>query len=325
MKKALFVFSLCFLFFYSLNVSIAAEPDYPTKPIEIMVGFQPGGGSDVGARMIAEKSKKYLGQDVVVINKPGGGGGVAWTLISKAKPDGYTLTASSDAPIAYNPLVEKVHYKPFEDFTFIAQYGLLDMGFVVLPDSPFRNFKDAIEFARANPNKLTVGVVGATSLSAKLEILALMANVKIQIVPFPGAAPAVTALLGGHVMIASSGSSGYAMQLKAQKVRLLAVMSEERVYNHPEAPTLKELGYPIVDNLWYVIAGPKNMEKPIAKKLEEAFKKAMESPEFIKLSQDLEIWEKNLLFGDDLKVGCYQRYKKNEEFLKKIGKEIVKQ
>ena len=137
MKTAMAVFIVCFVIFLSLN-SMAADVAYPTRPVEMTIGYAPGAGTDLGARMIAENSKKHLGQEVVCINKPGGAGRVAITLISKAKSDGYSLAATTDGCIISAPHLESVPYKPFEDFTFIAQYGTLDFGVSVVSDSPFK-------------------------------------------------------------------------------------------------------------------------------------------------------------------------------------------
>lgn len=308
------------IFFCSFHVSMAAEPNFPTKPIDISVGFSPGAGTDLGSRLIAEISKKYLGQDIVVVNKPGGGGRVALTLLSKAKPDGYSLAATTDAPIILSPHLEKFPYKPLEDFTFVCQFGVLDFGVVVMADSPFRTFKDLMDFARANPDRLTISTPGVgTTNHVAFEALSLLEGSKIKLVPFSGAAPAITALLGGHVMAASTASSGYAPHLKAKRLRLLAMMSEERMEAYPDVPTFKELGYPLVFQSWYVITGPKNIEKPVVKKLADAFMKAMETPEFIKLAKDLEIYTRNPLWGDELREGIIRRDKKNAELFKKLG------
>jgi tripartite-type tricarboxylate transporter receptor subunit TctC len=112
MKTVAIVFLMFFTSFCLLDFSMAAEPSYPTKPIEMFVGFSPGAGTDLGARMIAEHAKKPLGQEVVVVNKPGGGGRVALTLMSKAKPDGYTLAATTDSAVILSPHLEKFPYKP---------------------------------------------------------------------------------------------------------------------------------------------------------------------------------------------------------------------
>src|SRR3990172_5430693 len=132
MKTGWMVFITCSVISVSYN-SIAAETAYPSRPIEITIGYGPGAGTDLGTRMVAEVAKKHLGQDVLCINKPGGAGRVAMTLIAKAKPDGYSLTSTTDTALISVPHLEKVAYKTFEDFTFISQYGTLNFGVSVAP------------------------------------------------------------------------------------------------------------------------------------------------------------------------------------------------
>jgi tripartite-type tricarboxylate transporter receptor subunit TctC len=321
MKRAGTCF-LIFLFFFCLaGFSLAAEPKFPVRPIEIVCGYDPGGGTDLGARMVAEMAKKDLGQEVVVVNRPGGAGRVALTLLTKAKPDGYTLTATTDSPIILIPLLEKVAYHPFDDFTPIIQYGVLDFGIAVATDSPFKTYKDMVEFARANPDKLTISVTGQGNLNYyALEAIALLEKIKIKIVPFTSVVPAFTALLGGHVMVASTASSGYAQHVKGKTVRLLSVFSEERMPGYPDVPTLKELGYPsLVFQSWYLFSGPKNMETSTVKRISDAFRKAMLTPEYKKLADELEIGARRPLDGDELKQGMIRRSKLNAGIFDKLG------
>ncbi|MFH0811509.1 MAG: tripartite tricarboxylate transporter substrate binding protein [Pseudomonadota bacterium] len=320
MKTRLMVLLVFFGLFCVLNFSMAAERAYPTKPIDMIIGFSPGAGADLGTRLIAENSKKLLGQEMIIQNKPGGGGRAPWILVPKATPDGYTLGGGPDSALMVAPFLEKVPYK-IEDFSFIIQYGVLDFGIVVSQDSPLKTFKDLVEFARANPDKLTVGTLGESS-SGQLtfEILARTEGLKIKLVPFSGAAPAVTALLGGHIMVTSTGSSGYAQQVKGKMARILAVTSEERLDDCPEVPTLKELGYPsLVFQNFYVLFGPKNMEKAIVEKLRQAFMKAIESPDFVKLANTLQIFVKKPLSGNELSETMIRRYKDNGELFKRMG------
>ncbi len=325
MKTGWIVVSIGLVLFCS-RFSMAAEPSFPTKPIEIVIGYAPGAGTDLGARMIAEQSKKWLGQDVVCVNKPGGAGRVAMTLISKAKPDGYTLSSGTDSSIIVAPNLEEVPYKPLEDFTFLSQFGTLNFGVTVLQNSPFKTFKELVEFARANPDKVTLGTTGVNSSEhVAFQTLALMENLKIRLVPFAGAAPTMTALLGGHVMAAVPASSGFASHVKANTVRLLAMLGETRLEDYPDIPTLKEIGYPeLVFQSWYMLSGPKNIEKAVARKLEEAFGKAIESPEFIKVAKDLQIYTKRPLSGDELREGILRRNKRNVDIFKRLGIGIKK-
>lgn len=311
---------ICLSLFWGVQLSMAAEPGYPTRPIEVIVGMAPGGGGDVGVRMMAENAKKYLGQEVVVVNKPGGNNKIAYTLVSKAKPDGYTLGGGADSAITLGLHLERTAYK-FEDFTYITQFGLLTNGFVVLPDSPFRGIKDVIEFAKSNPDRLTISTLGSGSFSHMVwEYLALVEGLKLKLVPFSGAAPAQTAVLGGHVMVGSSSFTGFSPYVRAKKMRLLAIANERRMEDYPDVPTLKELGYPtLVLNAFHIIIGPKNIDKSIVNRLAEAFKKGMEAPSFVKANKDLEMYERNPISGDELREVMLRRYQRNEEFVKKLG------
>jgi tripartite-type tricarboxylate transporter receptor subunit TctC len=307
-------------FFCGLNFSMAAEIAYPTRPVEITVAASPGGGTDLGARAIAEKAREYLGQEFTVINKSGGGHRLTMVLVSKAKPDGYTLGAVSDDVIVFAPFTERIHYKPL-DYTFLCNYGRLDNGLYVLPDSPFKTLRDVIEFARANPGKLSIGVTEVNSrLHIGLIALCQIENLTVNFIPFFGAAPTMMAVLGGHVMVGSSGASGFARPVKSKQVRLLALLSGERMDEYPEVPTLKELGYPtLVLGGGYVILGQKNLEKSVAAKLQGAFKKAMETPSFIKVATDTGIYEKRVFFGDELKAALTETYNRNEKLVKSLG------
>jgi len=322
MKKCiLFLIVLCFTIHYGHCLSIAAGPDYPTKPITMMVGYAAGGGTDLGARMIAKFAKEDVGQEIIIANKPGAGGVVAMTLLSKADPDGYTLCAATDTSVVFSPHTTPVGYKPLEDFIFISQYGVLHTGLAVLAESPLRSFKDLHEFAKKNPDKLTIGTVGKGGGSQViLEALAKIDGLKIKIVPFRGASPAMTALLGGHVLAVSCAGSGYAPHVKSGKVRLLAVFSEERMEQHPKVPTLNELGYStLVFESWYLISAPKNTDKAIVKKLEESFRKAMDTPDFIKFAKHIEVYKKKTLSGDELKNALIRKNTNNESLLKQLG------
>jgi tripartite-type tricarboxylate transporter receptor subunit TctC len=321
MKAGWVVFSMCLVFACSVSSSMAAGSGFPTRTIEVTCGYAPGGGTDLGARVVAEMSKKDLGQDVVIVNKPGGAGRVALTLIAKAKPDGYSLAATTDSAFILSPLLEKVPYKPFDDFTPLIQYGVLDFGIAVAADSPLKTYKDMIDFARANPDKLTISVTGQGNLNYyAFEAIALLEKVKIKIVPFTSVVPAFSAVLGGHVMVASTASSGYAQHYKAKTVRLLAVFSEERMPGYPDVPTLKELGYPsLVFQSWYLFSGPKNMDRSVVKRITDAFRKAMETPEYRKVADELEIGAKNPLEGNELREGLIRNGKVNAELFKKLG------
>jgi len=324
MKKMGLIGLAALVVFSASSAAMSAEVNFPTKPIEIIVGMAPGGGGDVEARVLAQTSKPLLGQEFIVINKAGANNMVAYTLLKNAKPDGHTLALGSDVAITLQPHLQKMPWNGPEDFTPIAQVGTLTNGLVVLPDSPLKTVKDMIEFARANPGKLsiaTIGKGGAAHLS--MEGLARRENLKFTLVPFPGSAPCTTALLGGHVMMVAAGFSGYNHLLKAKKVRLLAVQKDTRMEEYPDVPTLKESGYGnLVADVIHLIMGPKNMDKAVVSKLAAAFKKAMESPAFVKANTDIAMHDSNFLFADKLAAYMAQAYKQNGALIKELGPEV---
>jgi len=322
MKTIIVAVSVGIVTFGWLQAGRATDAGYPSRSIELTIAYAPGAGTDLATRMIAEKAKKILGQELVCVNKPGGGGRVPLTLISNAKPDGYNVAAVADGPIVLTPHLEKVPYTP-EDFTYISQFGVLDFGIVTMANSPFQSLKEMLDFAQANPNELTIGTPGAgTSPHIAFEAIARMKQLKMKLVPFPGAQPAITALLGGHVQAATTSTSGYATYLKAKTVRLIGMMMEERSRDYPDVPTLVEMGYPLALQSWYLFVGPKNMDKGVAEKLADVFKKAMDATDYTKFAKDLEMWTKTPLQGEALRARVLDRYKKNGEVFKRIGMAI---
>jgi tripartite-type tricarboxylate transporter receptor subunit TctC len=320
MKTKTIVLVVILVLFCGLSIAMAAETAYPTRPVEITVASAPGGGTDLGARAIADRAREYLGKEFTVINKSGGGHKVTMVLVSKAKPDGYSLGAVSDDVINFAPHLEKLHYSPL-DYTFLCNYGRLDVGIYVLNDSPFKSVKEIIEYARANPGKLSIGVGEVNSrIHIALMALAQMEKLTINIIPFMGAAPTMMAVLGGHVMVGATGASGWARQVKGKQVRLLALFSEDRLDEYPGIPTMKEIGYPaLVLPGRYVILGPKNMEKSVAEKLQAAFKRAMETSNFIKIATEVGIYDKKIMVGDELKAALVETYNTSEKLVRSLG------
>ena len=323
--KTILVVAMVFAVFFSCQSASSAADAWPTKPITLVVGYAPGGGTDLCARMAVEviNSKKLLPQPIIVQNKAGGSGRVAAAVVSKEKPDGYTILATTDNAFILGPYFEKVSYKPIDDFTFIAQNGKLDFGLVVLPNSPFKTFKEMLDFARANPDKLTIGFSGSfTSDWVCLDALFKLENVKVKLIPFAGVAPSMQALLGGHVMATSGATdfAGYAAQAREGKMlRVLVTMGEKRRPEFPNIPTLKELGWPLVYQSWYVISGPKGMDRAVVEKLKDAFKTATQDPAYIKLLKDLDTYDESLVFWPELSSALVQRTNANELLFKKVG------
>src|SRR2546425_5683245 len=218
---------------------VAAQA-FPSKPITLICPWSAGGGTDLPLRKLAEIASRHLGQAVIVENRPGGSGmnGPA-TMAKTAKPDGYTLSQLSITAFRV-PHMQKVDWDPLTDFSYIIGVSGYTFGIVVKSDSPFKALRDLLDYARANPGKLSYGTPGpGTSLHLAMEEIAAKAGVQFLHVPFKGQADSAAALLGGHIM-AQVDSTGWARQVDAGAFRLLATLGDRRT--RWNAPTVKELG-----------------------------------------------------------------------------------
>ena len=291
-------------------VAWAGEINFPTKPIRIWVGFSPGSNADIMTRAIATKTEKILGQPIVIENKPGGAGAVAMGLLKNEKPDGYTLGSSTDSPFTRIPHTTRVAYDPLKDFDYIIFTEKSRTGLAVKSESPFKTFKDCIEFAKKNPGKLTHGAPGfGTTPHLAMEYIAKIEKVTIQHVFFPGTTPTMTALLGGHVMIGTGVTQGYFSHVKAGTMRPLITFEHERHDEWPEVPTVTDLGYNFEVPLCELIVAPKGVPKPIISKLIAGFSEAMRSQEVQNLGKTLvSIVPRKPLTGDELQKFIEDRY-----------------
>ena len=260
------------------GVGAAAAQDYPSKPITLIVPWPAGGSTDITMRAMAEAASKHLGQPVVVDNKAGGSGTVGpATMAATAKPDGYTI-AQVPITVFRLPLMQKTTWDPLKDFTYIVHLTGYTFGVTTNAKSEFKSFKDVLDYAKANPGKVTYGTPGAgTSLHIGMEQIADKAGVKLTHVPFKGGAETNAAVLGVHTML-QADSTGWKPLVDSGDLLLLVLWTAERSKNWPEVPTLKELGFPFVFDSPFGIAGPKGMDPKIVAKLHDAFKKAVEDP-----------------------------------------------
>jgi tripartite-type tricarboxylate transporter receptor subunit TctC len=291
---------------------------YPARPINMLIGFAPGAATDICARLIAKAAEKFLGQEIVPINKPGAGGAVAAGIMASSKGDGYTILADVSAALTNAPHMETVNFDPLKDFVFLFQYGVLIPIYVVPSESPHKSFKDAIEFARKNPGKFSVGTPGVgTSPHLAMDLIKSKEKVDVAVIPFAGSAPAMTSLLGGHISCVGTSTPTAIPHIKANKVRAIAITSEQRDEATPGVPTLKELGYTyaVLEEVFF-LAAPKGTPPAVAKKLEDAFRKAWETPEYRTKTKALYTFPENPLYADKLKTFIEQEYKRNGEIIK---------
>jgi tripartite-type tricarboxylate transporter receptor subunit TctC len=300
--------------------SWSADVKYPTKPIHMWVGFAAGGSTDVCARAVSNIAEKMLGQPIVVENKPGGGGALLLGLMMSAPPDGYTIATTSDTPYTRAPHLVGVKYNAMEDFTPIVRLGLQRQGIVVKADSPFKKWQDLIDWARKNPGQFTYGTPGpGTTPHLAMEKIALHEKLKFQHVPFQGDTPAMTALLGGHVMAASTGAQGWTQHVKAGSLRLLLIIESEGMEGMADIPTFQKVGYNFETPTAQMISAPKRLPKPLTDRLIAVFSEAMMTPQFQKVARDQELLSVKPLAGADFQKWLQSQYTMYGTFIKEVG------
>lgn len=302
-----------------LAVPMLAQADtYPSKPITLIVPWPAGGSTDRHMRTLAEIAGKHLGQNIIVENKPGGGGTIGpGTMARTAKPDGYTI-AQFPMGMLRVPHMQKTAWHPIDDFSFIIGVSGYTFGFTVRADSPHKTFKDYIEAARKSPGKIDYGSTGiGTSPHLLMEEIADNAKVELNHVPFKGNADMQQALLGGHVM-AQSDATGWDKYVDGGQMRLLVTFGEERTKRWPEVPTAKELGYGVVSQSPYGLVGPKGIDPAIVKVLHDAFRKAMDDPKHLEVLAQLNqaAWYRS---GSDYAKWAAETFARDKKLIERLG------
>jgi tripartite-type tricarboxylate transporter receptor subunit TctC len=259
--------------------AFAADP-YPSHPIKLIVPFGAGGPTDLQYRKLAEQASKHLGQPIIIENKPGAGTTLGPSIMAKVdKPDGYTVSAAL-APLLRYPHMQKVDWDPLRDFTWIIGLGGYTFVYAVKADSPFKTMQDVIGYAKANPEKVTVGTAGAgTTQHLLVEALGAIAGAKFTHIGFRSGAENMQSLLGGHTVAGVDAIGSFLPQVEAGKLRVLMSFDETRPTWMADVPTAKSLGYDLAYPAPYGLVGPRGMPPNIVKTLHDAFKTAMDSPE----------------------------------------------
>ena len=261
--------------------------EFPTKPIELVLPFGPGGSHDLTARALASVAHQYLGQPLLVVLKPGGGGAVGSQYVARAKPDGYTIMLGGSGPNTIFALVQKAPTGP-DQFASVARINYSPGVFAVRAEAPWKTLREAVDWMRKNPGKFNfanTGPWGAGDLPMRM--LAKAAGVDYNNIPHDGGGPALLAVLGGHADAAFLFTAQLLPQLGAGKMRALAVTDVKRHRDLPQVPTLREEGLDVVFNMWRSVLAPKGTPPPVLEKLETAFRKISEDKSFQALIQQL--------------------------------------
>jgi tripartite-type tricarboxylate transporter receptor subunit TctC len=277
-------------FFLSLSIAQAPAQTWPTRPVSVIVPFTAGTTSDVLARGVTEYLASALGQPFPIDNRGGAGGNIAGGVAAKARPDGYTLLFATTGPAATNKLMYKdLTFDPQRDFTPIILVGKSPVIIVARPDAPFGSLKELIDYARANPNKLTAGFPGNGTLGHITgELLQVRSGIKFSHTQYRGSPQIMTDLIGGHIDIGMDSMAAYVSNVQEGKIKALAVAGSKRWSELPNVPTASESGLPDFEaSVWYVLLARTGTPPEIIRKLNGAVTDYLKSEQAKKFFESL--------------------------------------
>lgn len=267
--------------------ALGQEANWPQRPIRIVVPTSPGGSPDIASRLLGEKISGRLGQSVVVESMTTGGGVAGLQLVAKGPPDGYNLAMLTGGFATQAAVLKGLPYDPIKDFVFITSVVRYPIVYSVPPDSPIKSFKDMIERARANPSKVSYGIVGAGTLYHLLgKWIDNQAGVEMNAVPYRGTAPALQDVLGGRVDVLSDAATSTIPRVRSGQMRALAVSSAERYPLLPEVPTMAETIAGIKCESWLGLAAAAGTPRPIVDRINGEIRRALDLPEVKKWAGD---------------------------------------
>ena len=278
LKKWLFALGLCQALIPGV-VSAQTAP-YPSKPIKFVVPITPGGSNDVLARTIAQKLSDQWKQAVVVENRPGGGMNLGSDMVAKSAPDGYTWLLGANNIFVTNPHVGKMPFDVFKDLAPVTTVAIVPFVLAVNANFPAKNVAELVEYAKKNPNALNYGSSGNGSpQQLAAEMLSHVAGIKMQHVPYKGAVPAITDLLGGRIQVFSGAVNSLLPHVKDGKLRLLAGAGGKRFAAFPELPAIAETVPGVALDVWLGVFMPAGVPKDILTKVNADIAQVLQSPE----------------------------------------------
>jgi tripartite-type tricarboxylate transporter receptor subunit TctC len=263
---------------------VCAQEDpskYPTRAIHIVVGFTPGGGNDIIARVVGQKLSESLGQPVIIDNKPGGGAIVATEYVAKSAPDGYTLLVGASGAMAINPAVyAKLPYDSIRDFVPVSELGSFPLILIVNASSPIKSVAELVAFAKAHPDKANYSSSSA-AFQLVTELFKQKTGAPMQEIPYKGANDSVMAVISGQVTATIADAGPVSSQVKGGQVRALAVAAPKRAEDLPDVPTMKEAGADVDAVLWSGIFAPRQTPPAVVRKLEGELMRIARLPDVV--------------------------------------------
>jgi tripartite-type tricarboxylate transporter receptor subunit TctC len=282
-----------------------AADQYPSKPVTIVVPYPPGGAADLTARPFGPALERALKQTIVVVNKPGAGGAVGMQSVAVGPSDGYTITLTVFS-ISTIPEADRVAGRTptftRDQFVPIARLNADPTLVMVNASTPWKSIQELVDDAKKRPNEILFASAGNFTVSHMgVEVFAQAAGIKLRHLPTTGGGPAMTAVLGNHAALSALSTGAVTPQVKAGKIRVLAVQGDKRLDVFPDTPTLKELGYDVEVYLWTGLFAPKAIPADALKTLRTAVRQAVADPEFLKASAKMQM-PPAYLDADEFKV-----------------------
>ncbi|MDQ8726220.1 tripartite tricarboxylate transporter substrate binding protein [Bradyrhizobium sp. LHD-71] len=274
---------------FGLATTASAQQDYPNRPITWVVPFTPAGQADTAARVLAKVFGDKIGQQIVIDNRPGAGGIIGAEMVMNAKPDGYTIFYGSSGPMGILPKLHKnLSYDPVKNFVPIAAVAVSPLVLLIPPGKPYKTFKEFVDYARKNPEKLTFSSVGIGSTQhLGGEMLSIAIGSKMVHVPYKGSAPAVLDLMAGRIDVAFDNYAPNKGHIDAGKMIPIGVAAEKRLTSLPDVPTLGELEFPeVVMASWSSLAAPAGTPAPVVDKIANVMVETMADPGVQKFYND---------------------------------------
>jgi tripartite-type tricarboxylate transporter receptor subunit TctC len=279
---------LIMLLAFAVSFSPVQAAEFPTKDVRIIIPWAAGGATDLIFRALAASTAKHLGRAVIVVNMPGGASAVGYTEGMKAAPDGHILTAAvTPLTIVPHQATTAYTYRSFEPIINVVSDPSM---FLVRADAPWKSTREIVEYARRNPEVITVGNSGA---GGGVHLVALAferaAGVRFNHIPFAGGGPSVTALMGAHVNAVSVTPPEGIPQVQAGRLRIIALFADKRLEMFPDVPTVKEQGIDFAMGMWRGLVAPKGTPPEVIRRLHDAFKAGMDDPAFRKSAKDMAV------------------------------------
>ncbi|WP_142846083.1 tripartite tricarboxylate transporter substrate binding protein [Telmatospirillum sp. J64-1] len=283
-KAAVAGFGACLIATFT---GAASAQQFPVRPVQVVVPYAAGGGTDLSARIMADTIEKYLGQTMVVRNQPGGGGSIGTSVVLHSRADGYTLGMGAQGPLAMLPHYGGIDYS-LDEVEFLALMGRNLMVIASCRGAPFGNAEEFLTHAKANPGAIRVGNSGAGGANhIAMEGFASAADIKVRSMPFQGSSAAVTACVGGHIDAVVASPAEVLPQVQAGNIKPVLVMEESRIEQFPDMPTAIEAGVDFTWSSWKGIIAPKGLPEDVRLKLADALEKTFQDETFIQRMNEL--------------------------------------